>query len=90
MEIDIVAESKCGRVVLVEVRKTQTKMGLKAMSEFQEKVEIDGKIFSIYLIIMVFLLLVLLRTLCNFAKCKELQPRVKLNNSSQLSVTSYQ
>ncbi|MDM8562210.1 hypothetical protein QUF54_02535, partial [Candidatus Marithioploca araucensis] len=38
MEIDVVAESKCGRFVLVEVRKTKTKMGLKTVSDFQEKV----------------------------------------------------
>jgi hypothetical protein len=55
MEIDIVAESKCGRVVLVEVRKTQTKMGLKAVSEFQEKVEVYAQTFSIPLILPAFL-----------------------------------
>jgi hypothetical protein len=55
MEIDIVAESKCGRVVLVEVKKTQTKMGLKAVSEFQDKVEIYRQIFSISLVLPAFL-----------------------------------
>ena len=43
MEIDVVAESKCGRIVLVEVKKTQKKMSLKAITDFQEKVEIYGK-----------------------------------------------
>ena len=42
-------------MVLVEVRKTQTKMGLKAVSEFQEKVEIYRQILSIYLILPAFL-----------------------------------
>jgi hypothetical protein len=55
MEIDVVAESKCGRFVLVEVKKTQTKMGLKTVSDFQEKVEIYGKLFSISLILPAFL-----------------------------------
>ena len=39
MEIDIVAESKCGRVVLVEVKKTPAKTGLNTVEDFQEKVE---------------------------------------------------
>ncbi|MCK5525390.1 MAG: hypothetical protein KAI83_19855 [Thiomargarita sp.] len=55
MEIDVVAESKCGRFVLVEVKKTQTKMGLKTVSDFQEKVEIYGQLFSISLILPAFL-----------------------------------
>ena len=38
MEIDIVATSSCGRVVLVEVKKTQAKTGLKKVEDFQEKV----------------------------------------------------
>jgi DNA-binding Lrp family transcriptional regulator len=40
MEIDIVAESACLRVVLVEVKKTQTPISLKSVEDFQEKVEI--------------------------------------------------
>jgi hypothetical protein len=40
MEIDIVAESSCGRVVLVEVKKTQTKMSLNKIEDFQEKVKV--------------------------------------------------
>jgi hypothetical protein len=55
IEIDIVAESKCGRVVLVEVKKIQTKMGLKAVTDFQEKVEVYAQTFSIFLISPAFL-----------------------------------
>jgi len=40
MELDIVAQSSCGRVVLVEVKKTQTKTGLNKLEDFQEKVEV--------------------------------------------------
>ncbi len=39
MEIDIVAESNCGRVVLVEVRKKKVKTTLKEVEDFLEKVE---------------------------------------------------
>jgi hypothetical protein len=42
-------------VVLVEVRKTQTKMGLKVVSDFQEKVEVYAQTFSIPLILPAFL-----------------------------------
>jgi Holliday junction resolvase len=38
LEIDVFAESSCGRVVLVEVKKTQAKTGLTVVEEFQEKV----------------------------------------------------
>ncbi|MEN8216950.1 MAG: hypothetical protein ABFS56_11380 [Pseudomonadota bacterium] len=40
MEIDVVAESNCGRAVFVEVKKTKTQIGLKTLKEFQEKREI--------------------------------------------------
>jgi len=46
MEIDVVAESSCGRVVLVEVKKTQTKIGLAILEDFQEKVDVYGKLFA--------------------------------------------
>ncbi|MEN8218477.1 MAG: hypothetical protein ABFS56_19330 [Pseudomonadota bacterium] len=46
MEIDVVAESSCGRVVLVEVKKTKTKIGLTTLQDFQEKVEVYGKLFA--------------------------------------------
>ena len=45
MELDIVAQSSCGRVVLVEVKKTQSKMGLNKMEDFQEKVEVYKTLF---------------------------------------------
>ncbi|SLM31338.1 conserved hypothetical protein [Desulfamplus magnetovallimortis] len=37
MEIDVLAESDCGRVVLVEVKKRKEKIGIKALQDFQEK-----------------------------------------------------
>jgi hypothetical protein len=40
LELDIVATSNCGRVVLVEVKKTQVKTGLTMVAEFQEKVQV--------------------------------------------------
>jgi len=40
MELDIVAQSSCGTVVLVEVKKTKTKMGLNKVEDFQEKVDV--------------------------------------------------
>ena len=39
LEIDLHAKSSDGRVVLVEVKKTQDKMGIRAVEEFQEKIE---------------------------------------------------
>ncbi|MCP4651972.1 MAG: hypothetical protein GY858_01115, partial [Candidatus Omnitrophica bacterium] len=39
MEIDIVAESSCGSVILVEVKKRQEKSGLKEVQDFHDKVE---------------------------------------------------
>jgi hypothetical protein len=55
MEIDVVAESKCGRLVLVEIRKTQNKMGIKAVTDFQEKVEVYAKNLATCLILPAFL-----------------------------------
>jgi hypothetical protein len=45
MEHDIVAKSSCGTVVLVEVKKTQAKMGLNKMEDFQEKVDVYKTLF---------------------------------------------
>jgi hypothetical protein len=42
MEFDIMAESSDERVVLVEVKKTQAKIGLKIVEDFQEKVIVFG------------------------------------------------
>jgi hypothetical protein len=55
MEIDVVAESKCGRIVMCEVKKTQKKMNLKTITDFQEKVEVYGKILETSLILPAFL-----------------------------------
>ncbi len=45
MEIDVVAQSSCGRVVLIEVKKTQAKTGQTIVEDFQEKVEVYKKQF---------------------------------------------
>jgi len=45
MEIDIVAESDCGRVVLVEVRKKKVKTGIKDVADFLEKVKAYQPLF---------------------------------------------
>ncbi|MCP4151387.1 MAG: hypothetical protein GY757_26825 [bacterium] len=39
-EIDVIADSLCGRTVLVEVKKTQTKTNKKMVEDFQQKIEI--------------------------------------------------
>jgi hypothetical protein len=39
IEIDLQAKSSDDRVVLVEVKKTQDKMGIRAVEEFEEKIE---------------------------------------------------
>jgi hypothetical protein len=46
MELDVVAESSCGRVVLVEVKKTKTRIGLAILEDFQEKVEVYGQLLA--------------------------------------------
>jgi hypothetical protein len=46
MEIDIVAESACGRVVLIEVRKKQVKTNLKDVEDFYEKVKAYQQLFT--------------------------------------------
>jgi DNA-binding Lrp family transcriptional regulator len=40
LEVDIVAHSNCGRVVLVEVKKTQVKTALIQVADFWEKVQV--------------------------------------------------
>jgi len=55
LNIDVVAESACGRTVLVEVKKRQIKTGLKMVEDFQEKVEIYGKLFPAQPILSAFL-----------------------------------
>ncbi|MDM8562307.1 hypothetical protein QUF54_03035, partial [Candidatus Marithioploca araucensis] len=55
MEIDIVAQSSCGREVLVEVRKRQKKMDLNVVEDFQEKVAVYQKQFPEAIILPAFL-----------------------------------
>ncbi|MCP4351071.1 MAG: hypothetical protein GY795_36870 [Desulfobacterales bacterium] len=43
MELDIVAESDCGRVVVVEIKKWKTRIGKNHVEDFAEKVEIYAK-----------------------------------------------
>jgi len=45
MEFDVMAESECGRVVLVEVKKTKSKIGLKVIESFQKKLAVYGQLF---------------------------------------------
>ena len=45
MEFDVMAESECGRVVLVEVKKTKTKIGLKVIQNFEDKLAVYGQLF---------------------------------------------
>ena len=39
MEIDVLAESDCGRILAVEVKKTQAPVGPAAVGDFLEKME---------------------------------------------------
>jgi hypothetical protein len=55
MEIDIVAESKCERVVLVEVRKKQVKTSLKDVEDFQDKVDVYKQLFPEKMVLPAFL-----------------------------------
>jgi hypothetical protein len=40
MEVDILAESDCGRMLLVEVKKTKEPVGLSSVQDFLEKTEV--------------------------------------------------
>ena len=46
MEIDIKAESSCGRVVLVEVKNWKKKVGVNVIRDFVEKVTIFKRLYS--------------------------------------------
>jgi hypothetical protein len=54
LEIDVFAESSCGRVVLVEVKKTQAKTGLVTLAEFYDKVVAYQKYFPDYQVLPAF------------------------------------
>ena len=43
MEIDIKAESSCGRVVLVEVKNWKKKIGVNVINDFLEKIAVYGR-----------------------------------------------
>ena len=45
MEIDVRADSACGRTVLVEVKKTRKKIGITQTRQFWEKAEAFSKRF---------------------------------------------
>ncbi|MCP4691259.1 MAG: hypothetical protein GY859_24650 [Desulfobacterales bacterium] len=45
MEFDVIAESNCGRVALVEVKKTKDATGLKIVEDFQEKLQAYATLF---------------------------------------------
>ncbi len=55
MEIDVLAESSCGRCVLVEVKKTKTKIGVAQIRLFIEKTDAFAKWFPKKKIIPAFL-----------------------------------
>jgi len=46
LEIDVIAESECGRVVLVEVKKMSTPVNLDTVSDFKEKVDLYKNFFA--------------------------------------------
>jgi hypothetical protein len=55
MEVDIAAISDCGRIVLVEVKKTKVKTAGKIIDDFQEKVDVYQELNSNNMVISAFL-----------------------------------
>jgi hypothetical protein len=55
LEIDLVAESDCGRVILVEVKKKKVKTGFEDLEDFLEKVEIYKQLFPEQIVLPAFL-----------------------------------
>ncbi len=55
MELDVVAESGCGRMIVVEVKKRKMKTGQNLVEDFDEKVRIYAKSAPGKLILPVFL-----------------------------------
>ncbi|MDM8514675.1 hypothetical protein QUF76_00615 [Desulfobacterales bacterium HSG16] len=43
MELDVIAESDCGRIIVVEIKKWKTKIGKNIVEDFAEKIEIYAK-----------------------------------------------
>lgn len=77
VEIDIIAESSCGRVVLVEVKKRKVKSNLKMVEEFLEKVTAYQKQVPDTLILPAFLSLGGFVKEAQSLKNKALQPQKK-------------
>ncbi|MBF0202284.1 MAG: hypothetical protein HQK66_13430, partial [Desulfamplus sp.] len=44
MELDVVAESSCGRVLIVEVKKRAVKTGITMIEDFHEKITTPGRL----------------------------------------------
>jgi len=57
LELDVVAESSCGRVVIVEVKKWQRKTGLHVAEDFAEKLAVYARQFPDHPILPAFLAL---------------------------------
>ncbi len=55
MEMDIIAESDCGRTVAVEVKKLKTRIGKEALEDFCEKIKAYAKQFPEKIILPAFL-----------------------------------
>ncbi len=54
MEIDVIAESDCGRVILVEVKKMSTAVGQSMVSDFLEKIDAYSRIYPEKIILKAF------------------------------------
>jgi len=54
MEIDVIAESDCGRVILVEAKKMSTPVGQNIVSDFLEKIDVYSLIYPEKIIIKAF------------------------------------
>ncbi len=55
MEMDIIAESDCGRVIAVEVKKLKTRIGKEAVEDFSEKIKAYAKQFPEKILLPAFL-----------------------------------
>ncbi|KPA17306.1 hypothetical protein MHK_002475, partial [Candidatus Magnetomorum sp. HK-1] len=54
MEIDVIAESDCGRVILVEVKKMSTAVGRNMLSDFIEKIDVYSRLYPEKIILKAF------------------------------------
>ncbi|SLM32400.1 hypothetical protein MTBBW1_700001 [Desulfamplus magnetovallimortis] len=55
MEIDVMAKSECGRIVLVDVKKTKERTGIALVKDFVEKCDAYSAIFPEQLLLPAFL-----------------------------------